>query len=160
MSQFDPNLFLDAQQTEANEKRPPLPTENPTDQSGLYIAQIGEVKTASGTVEKGDRVGRPWLSMLVPLKIDVPQQLRDSLKLPPQITLTDRVFIDLTDQNTIDNAPGRNRRQKEYRDALGMNVAGEVFSWRQVQGRVVKVKINHEMYEGQLQERLGALLPA
>ena len=28
-SAFDPNVFLDAQQTEVNEKRPPIPTENP-----------------------------------------------------------------------------------------------------------------------------------
>ena len=160
MSAFDPSLFLDAQQTEVNEKRPPLPVENPAATDHLYVAQIGEVKTASGTIEKGDRTGRPWLSMIVPLQIDVPAQLQEAMKLPPRITLTDRVFIDLTDQNTIDNSPGRNRRQKMYRDALDLNQPGVVFSWRQVQGRVVKVKIDHEMYEGAVQERVGQILPS
>jgi hypothetical protein len=70
------------------------------------------------------------------------------------------VFIDLTDSNTIDNAPGRNRRQKEYRDALDLNKPGDVFNWRMVQGKPIKVKIDHELYENNIQERLGALLKA
>lgn len=161
-SNFDPNLFLEAQVTEVNERRPPLPTENPASPDGCYVAVIGEVKMASGTIGKGDNAGRPWLSAVIPLVIDVPPQLRDALKLPPTLTITDRAFIDLTNGNPpgIDNAPGRNRRQKQYRDALDLNKPGDVFSWRMIQGRAVKVKIDHEMYEGVAQERIGALLKA
>lgn len=145
MSQFDPNIFLHAEQTEVNERRQLLPVENPADSNGLYTAQVGEIKTDSGTIGKGDRSGQPWVSMIVPLKIDVPPELRDSLKLPPQLTLTDRVFLDLTaDGRGVDNAPGKNRRQKEYRDALDMNKPGEAFSWDKVTGQVVKVRIVHE----------------
>ena len=54
-SQFDPNVFLDAQQNEVNEKRPALPTENPDDENGLYTAVVGEIKTDAGTIGKGDR---------------------------------------------------------------------------------------------------------
>lgn len=151
-SGFDPNLFLQAQQTEVNERRNPLPTENPAEADGTYLAVIGTIKTDSGTIEKGDRAGKPWLAMLVPLKIDIPAQLQDSLKLPPTLTLTDRVFIDLTDQNTIDNAPGRNRRQKDYRDALDMNKPGDVWSWQRAEGQVVRIKLKHRIYEGNIQE--------
>lgn len=159
-SVFDPALFLDANISEVNERRPPLPTENPTSPDGFYTAMIGEVTTETGIIGKGDRIGRPWLSMLVPLTIDVPLQLQDAMKLPKQLRFTDRAFIDLTDSNTIDNSPGRNRRQKEYRDALDLNKPGDVFNWRMVQGKPIKVKINHELYENQIQERLGALLKA
>lgn len=160
-SPFDPNQFLDAQVTEVNERRPPLPVENPATEDGLYTALIGaEIKTATGTIEKGDNAGRPWLSMIVPLEIQVPQQLRDALKLQPTVTLVDRVFIDLTPQNTIDNAPGRNRRQRMYRDALDLNKPGDVWNWRKACGQPVKVKIEHEIYNDETMDRPGNILRA
>ncbi len=96
-SSFDPNVFLHAQTTESNEKRPPLPAENPGAEDALYTAVIGEIKTATGTIEKGDRAGQPWVSMLVPLRIQVPPEVQ-AIGLSPELTLTDRVFLDLTPQ--------------------------------------------------------------
>lgn len=164
-SSFDPNIFLQAEQTEVNEKRQLLPVENPEDPTGWYTAVIGEVKTDSGTIGKGDREGQPWLAMLIPLKVDVPPSLRDSLKLPSQLTFTDRAFVDLTpDGKGIDNGPGKNRRQKEYRDALDMNKPGEPFAWYRIQGRPVKIKLNHEQgQDGEMREvlpKFGAIFPA
>lgn len=156
-SAFDPNAFLDAQQTEVNEKRPPLPVENPASPDGLYLAVIQEITTKTGTINKGDRAGQTWLQMAVPLKIDVPQQLQEALKLPPQVTITDGVFMDLTPQNTIDNSPGKNRQQRLYREALDMNKPGDVWSWRKAVGQIVKVKITHEMYNNEPQERIGGV---
>lgn len=161
-SPFDPAVFLDAQQTEVNERRPPLPVENPDDPNGLYTAQIGEITPKSGLIENGDRAGQNWAAMQVQLKIDVPPRLREEHKLPPQVTLSDMVFIDMTPLGQIDNAPGRNMRQKEYRDATGLNKKGESFSWRMLSGRPVKVKINQEMYNDHPVERLpkyGAIFP-
>lgn len=157
-SAFDPNVFLDAQQTEVNEKRPPLPTENPDDANGLYTAVIGEIKTDAGTIGKGDRVGQPWVSMLVPLRIQVPAAVQ-GLGLPPELTLTDRAFLDLTPQGGIDNAPGKNRQQRAYRDACDLNKPGEPFAWRMLTGRVVKVKVSHELYQETIQERVSNVLP-
>ena len=153
-------MLFRSQITEVNEKRPPLPTYNPATADGLYTAVIGEVKMTAGTIEKGERTGQPWLSAVIPLVIDVPQQLRDSLKLSATLILTDRAFLDLTPAGSLDNSPGRNRRQKAYRDATDLNKPGDVFSWRMLQGRVVKVKIDHEMYEGLPVDRVGALLKA
>lgn len=157
-SQFDPNLFLDATTSEVNVKLPPLPTENPAAADGLYVAQIGEVKMESGTIEKGERAGQPWLSAIIPLIVEVPQQLQEALKYPPTYQVTDRVFIDLTPQKTIDNAPGRNRGQRAYRDALDLNKPGDSWSWRKATSSVVKVKISHEMYNNEPQVRVGAVL--
>lgn len=154
MSAFDPESFLHAQVTEVNEKRPPLPEENPAETSGTYLAVIGDV-----TSKSGDKDGKPWVSMIVPLKIDVPQQLQDSLKLPPQLTLTDRAFIDLTaDGKGIDNSPGKNRAQKAYREALDLNKPGDVFSWSKLSGQVIRVKIKHELYNDTIQERIAAVM--
>ena len=71
-SQFDPSVFLDAQVTEVNEKRPPIPTENPDHENGLYLAVIGEITTSSGTISKGDNAGKPWVSMVIPLRLQIP----------------------------------------------------------------------------------------
>jgi len=158
-SSFNPETFLDAQVNEANEKRPPMPTENPDTENGLYMAVIGEIKTDSGTIGKGDRVGQPWISRLIPLRIQVPPAVQ-GLGLPPELTITDRAFLDLNAGGGLDNSKGKNRRQKDYRDATGTNIAGVPWSWRQLQGKMVSVKINHELYDNQIQERIGAVLPS
>jgi len=160
MSSFDPNAFLEAQITEVNERRNPLPVENPADSNGLYTAVIGEITTASGVIGKGDRIGQPWVSMVIPLKLDIPKQLQDSFGFGPNFTLTDRAFLDLTPQGGLDNGPGRNRQQKAYREACDLNKPGDAFAWRMLTGRVVKLKISHEMYEGVPQERVSAVLKA
>ncbi len=160
---FDPNQYLDTSITESNERRPPLPVDNPDSADGLYTALIGEIEPKSGRKAGKDGVERDWLQMAVPLEIDVPQSLQDALKLPKSLKLTDRVFIDLTDSGLIDNAPGRNRGQKAYRDATGQNVPGQPFAWRSLTGRQVKIKIGHEEYpegSGVMQERIAAISKA
>jgi len=157
MSQFDPAAFLSATTTEVNVKRPPLPTENPASSDGLYTAIIGDLGHRSGTIGKGDKIGQPWMQVTVPLKIEVPMELQQSMKMPPVVTLTDGVFIDLTAEGNMDNAPGKNRSQRQYRDATGLNNPGEPFSWAMVTGRPVKVKVSHEMYAGDVVERVGGV---
>ena len=155
-SSFDPNVFLDAQMTEVNEKRPPLPAENPASSDGLYDAVIGEITTKTGVMEKGDRAGQPWVSMVIPLRVQVPAEVQ-ALGIAPELTLTDRAFLDLTPQGSVDNSKGKNRAQRNYRDATGMNKPGEPFAWRMLQGRMVKVKMTHELYEGAIQERVAGV---
>lgn len=157
-SVFDPSTFLDAQVTEVNEKRPPLPTENPDSEDGCYTAVIGEIKADSGTIGKGERTGQPWVSMIIPLRIQVPSAVQ-GLGIPSEMTLTDRAFLDLTPQGGLDNGKGKNRQQRAYREATGTNKAGEPFAWRMLTGKVVKVKVAHELYNDAIQERVAAVLP-
>lgn len=159
MSAFDPNLFLDAQSGEVNEKRPNFPAENPDSEDGLYVAVIGEVKADSGIIGKGDNAGKPWISMVVPLKLEFGPKVQ-ALGLPAQFQLIDRVFLDLNEQNAIDNSKGKNRGQRLYRDALDLNKPGDVWAWRMAQGRHVKVKVAHELYEGNIVEKVSTILRA
>lgn len=154
MSIFDPSTFLDATISEANEKRPPLPTMNPDDPQGLFTAVIGEVAPKAG-----EKDGKPWLRMSVPLRVQVPSSLQAN-GLPPELTLTDSVFLDLTPEGTIDNKQGRNNRQRIYREAAGMNKAGQSWSWRMMQGQVIKIQVKHEMYNDAIQERVGNVFPS
>ncbi|CAB4149428.1 hypothetical protein UFOVP1320_45 [uncultured Caudovirales phage] len=159
MSAFDPQAFLDAQTNEANEKRPTIPAENPADANGLFTAVIGEIKTDSGTISKGDNAGNPWISMIIPLKLQIPAAIQ-ALGLPAEFQVTDRVFLDLTPQGGLDNSKGKNRGQRTYREATGMNKPGETFAWRMLTGKIVKVKIAHELYNGNIVEKVAQILPA
>lgn len=158
-SPFDPQQFLDAQQSEVNEKRPTIPAENPEDPNGLFTAVIGEIKTDSGTIGKGDNAGNPWCSMVIPLKLQLPAAIQ-ALGLPAEFQLTDRVFLDLTPQGSLDNSKGKNRGQRTYREAVRMNNPGEVFAWRMLTGKVVKVKVSHELYNGNIVEKIAQVLPS
>lgn len=148
MSAFDPSTFLDAQIDTPDERRLPLP-------EGVYTAMIGEP-----SIKTGDKDGKPWASILIPLTIDVPQQVQEEQKLQAQLTLTHRGFMDLTPQGLMDNGPGKNRVRRLYREALGLNKPGEAFNWRMIQGKPVKVSVKHELYEGNIQERIDTVLPA
>lgn len=157
---FDPEKFLSDETTEPNVRRPPIPENNPASADGGYLAIIGKCKTSSGTIGKGERIGQPWVSVMVPLQIDLPAEVQAQLN-QPKLTITDRVFLDLTASNAIDNSPGRNRKQKDYREALGLNVAGEKFSWNMAQGKMVKVFFKHTLdMDGNRTEEVRAITKA
>lgn len=155
---FDPSVFLDAQTTESNEKRANIPVDNPDSTDGLYAALIGEIKTDSGTIGKGDRTGQPWISMVIPLRLQLGSAVQ-GLGLSAEFTVTDRAFLDLTPQGTLDQGKGKNNSQRKYREAAGLNKPGEPFAWRMLTGKMVKVKIVHELYEGNLIEKVNQILP-
>ena len=161
-SAFDPAAFLAATTTEVNERRPSIPVDNPDSPDGCYLAVIGEItpeKTRSGIIGKGDKLGQPWLQVLVPLKLQLPPAVQ-ALGLSNEFQLTDGVFIDLTPQGQMDNSKGKNRQQKAYRDATRTNNPGQAWSWMMLAGKNVKVKIQHEIYNGAPIEKVSAILPA
>lgn len=149
LSNFDPEAFLNATQTEVNEKRELVPPENPArPQDGLYVGIIKELRPPkTGVIEKGDRAGEPWMMVNVPIEIEIPQEVQDSKGLPAKMTFTDGGFIDLLPGGKgIDNSKGRNAFQKRYRDALDKNKPGDTWSWKvDAPGRPVLVRIKHEM---------------
>lgn len=148
-SMFDPNSFLDATFTEPTEKRPPIPAQD-------YMAQIGEVKARTWQGKKDPtKSGIAWD---IPLVIDIPADIQTQLGLTmPTITLTDSLMLDLTDSGTIDQGVGKNRKLLNYREAIDMNKKGDVFSARMMQGKLVRVKVTHDLWEGSIVERVGGV---
>lgn len=156
ISSFDPSTFLDATMSEVQVKRPPLPVGRD------FIAILGEPKI------------RPWKSKDDPTKqgiaVDVPHEF-DVTAMPPdvqqlymgsdgklaitKITIIDGVMLDLTENGAIDLAPGKNSRQRQYREALGLNEAGSQFNWRMVQGKQIRSKIRHEPYQGDVFDKIA-----
>ena len=158
ISQFDPATFLDATTTEAATRRPPLPVDNPASPDTLYTGVIQEPKMRTWQGKKDP--SQSGLAIDIPVLIDVPGQLQDQLKLPAQIQLTAGGFVDLTAQGLMDWSPGKNSTLRRYREATGLNVAGQTFSPRMLQGKVVKVKITHELYNGDIMDKIGNVLKA
>ncbi len=170
-SAFDPTEFLDAPTSTVNERRAVVPVENPDTPDGLYVAMIGQVEMACGLISKGDRMGQPWLQAVVPLELQLTPTLQQTLGFDkPVFTVTDRPMLDLMPgasidaagklHGSLDNGKGKNRAQKAYRDALDLNKQGDTFSWRQVQGRLVKVKLSHDIYQGAPVEKIALVLKA
>ncbi len=143
---FDPEAFLNATQTEVNEKRELLPVDNPARPDGLYVGLLGQPTSKTGVIGKGDRTGEPWLQFNLPIELEIPAEIQQSKGLPAKMRFTDGVFIDLLPGGKgIDNSKGRNMGQKRYRDAVDKNKPGDTFSWMtDIPGRPVLVKIKHE----------------
>lgn len=148
-SMFDPAIFLDATITEPSIKRPPLPA------GAVFTATIGDVKprTWQGKEDKT----KSGVVVDVPLKIDC-STIGGGM--PPEITLTDGIMLDINDAGAIDNAPGKNAKLRRYRESLDMNKSGDVFSFRMMTGRMIKVKIKHRMYEGETYDEVDSVAKA
>lgn len=148
---FDPQAYLEITIEQPTEKRPPLPP-------GDYTAVIGEVRARRWQgKEDPSKAGIAWD---VPLTVEVPLGLQEAMSLPPQVVLTDSCMLDLTPQGLFDNSVGKNRRVRTYREALDMNKAGDVFGPRLMQGRVITVKIEHELYQNEPVERVRSVARA
>ncbi len=149
-SSFNPDTFLDATLTEPTEKRSPLPV-------GDYTAIIGAV-TARQWQGKADPT-KSGIAWDIPLTIDVPAEIQAELKMDQStLNLKDSIMIDLTANGTIDNGHGKNRRLRSYREATDMNKPNDVFSARKMEGKVVKVKITHDLWEGQPIEKISGVV--
>jgi hypothetical protein len=152
-SNFDPSAFLDATISEPTTKRNPIP-------AGLDVtAIIGEPKARSW-VGKADPT-KSGIVIDVPLEIDLTAYpgLEEQVG-SKKVTLTDGIMLDTTAAGGIDNSPGKNGKLRRYREALGMNEAGQPFSMRAMQGRLIKVKISHRTYEGEIFDQVEAVAKA
>lgn len=57
------------------------------------------------------------------------------------------VFLDLTENGTLDMGKGKNVQLGRLREALNLNQPGVAFSFNQLQGQMAKVSIDHGISE-------------
>lgn len=149
-SQFDPSTFLNFTTTEENTKRPPLPTD--VDYTGV----IGELEFKSGVQSKDPT--KTWAMFNVPVTIDIPGEVQERLGLSMStLVINDGLMLDVKDGGGLDMGPGKNGALRRYREATGQNKAGVAFSPTMLTGRVVRVKLKHEEYQGNLYERIAGV---
>jgi hypothetical protein len=162
LSTFDASTFLDATVTEVNIKRPLLPA------GRAFIATLGEPKSRVWKGKKDET--KSGIAIDIPVEFDVSSLPPDVQKLfqdetgkitMDKVIINDSVMLDTLEgpggMPIIDNSPGRNVRQKRYREALDLNKPGDNFNWRMVQGRQVLAKIKHEPYNGEIYDGIDAI---
>jgi hypothetical protein len=154
-STFDPSQFLDATTTEALTRRPPLPV-------GEYIGTIGEPKMRAWESKKETAKVKSGIAADIPVTIDLSlyPEAQSALGGIDQVTMTAGVMLDLNEGKMIDWGVGKNGALRRWREALGMNTPGEVFSLRQIQGRQIRVKIKHRVYEGEFYDEIDGVAKA
>lgn len=159
-SNFDPALFLDATTTEAATRRPPLPV-------GDYLGLVGEPKSRTWESKKPEAKVKSGVAVDVPILIDVQAHIHSMspenqkvFKDIKELTITTGIMLDLNDGGMIDWGVGRNGAMRRWREALDMNKPGEAFSIRMMQGRQVKVKIKHRVYEGEFFDEIDSVAKA
>ena len=148
MSQFDPNAFLHAEVNEVSKKRNPLPV-------GEYSAILGEGKIVPWTGKK-DPTKSGW-RYDTPVTIEIPAEVQGASALAATVTQTYSIMLDVSSSGGLDMAPGKNGSLRRFREALDMNREGSPFSFAATFGRAVKVQITHELYEGEVQDRIAGL---
>jgi hypothetical protein len=148
---FDPAAFLDAVMDQPLERRDPLPV-------GDYTAVIGEIKASRWTSDKPDAKVKSGIRFEIPLTIDIPPEVVEKLGYDSAtFTVKDSVMVDTTDSGAMDFSKGKNNQLRAYREALDMNKSGDVFIPRNMQGRVVLVKLKHELYNGATLEKVAGV---
>lgn len=137
--------FMNAQQEgkENAVKRTPIP-------AGEYRAVVQDVELESIQGKKDPT--KVYLKCNVTYNID-DAGLRETLK-REKISISDGFLVDLTDSGSIDYSEDRNIRLGRLRRATGLNVPGQPWSFPMFKGRPLKIKIGHEMYEGEPQARV------
>jgi len=156
LSSFDPSQFLDATTTEAAVALPPLPV-------GDYIATIGEPKVRSWESKKEDAKVKGGYALDIPVTIDLTaySELSKLFGDTERYTVTAGLFLDTVPGTVnLDWGVGKNGQLRRWREALDMNRAGEPFSIRAMQGRQVRVKIKHEVYQGNVQTKFDSVSKA
>lgn len=147
---FDPTAFLDMPVDQEFTKRPPIPAMD-------YPATISDITArewqskdkydAQGNLKKG-------IAYDVALTLEIPLSIREATGIKSEtLQLKDSIMLDLNDQGGLSTETGANRQLRNYREALDMNKPGVVFRAREMIGRRLLVKVKHEDYQGNIQER-------
>jgi len=129
MSTFDPTNFLNTEITEANA------TAYTPVAEGEYPGSIAELKP---------RVlsdGRPLLDVV--WIIDDETAREETGMAEPKVRQS--LWLDLTDNGTLDMGKGKNVALGRLRDALGQNTSGQLWNPGMLIGGVAKVKVAHSI---------------
>jgi hypothetical protein len=132
MSVFNPVTFLDQQVTGQNDtKLIPIPV-------GEFTGIAEKIEVRPWQSKDGQKSG---LSLDVTWTID--DQAVKAITQRDKNTVRQSVMLDVTESGGLDMGKGKNVGLGRLREAIGMNVAGQPFSFRMIEGKVAKLTIGH-----------------
>lgn len=150
MSAFNPEAYLDATISEPTVRRPPLPAQKD------FIATIKDVKSRAWQGKQDPSKSGVALDVQFEIDLSAYPDILASIG-QEKVLLTDGIMLDLTDGGLIDNGKGKNNKLRKYREALDMNKPGDSFSPRHMVGRMIRVKIGHEAYQGDVLDKVDSV---
>lgn len=134
---FSPESFLDATTTEESVKRPPLPVGRD------YISLLKSIKARTWQGKQDPTKGGIVIDVQHEIDLTALPDVQAALGGLEKVVITDGIMLDLTENGSIDYSPGKNGKLRLYREACGLNVAGQAFAPRMFEGRQVRSRIKH-----------------
>lgn len=129
-------------------------TEVPQLQPGEYIGVLGKPK--GDEIQGRKDPSKTYLKLSVPVSIDVPADQRETVG-RDKTTVTYDLMLDRTPSGGIDMGQGKNVGLGRLREATDLNKPGTSFSFAMLEGRPVKVRIEHELYNGKAFAKVRAV---
>lgn len=144
---LDAKALLDLSITGANDTRStPIPI-------GEYTAIIEDVDAAAWQGKKDP--SQSGIKLLCKLNID-DANVKAFLE-REKVVITHDIMLDTTPAGGLDLGKGKNVRLGQLREAVGLNSPSDPFGFRMLVGKVLKVKIDHELYQGQPQAKVAGV---
>jgi len=110
--------------------------------AGEFEGAIDSVKLKNGT-SKTD--GALWVKVTAKIRCTDANAVADSGL--EELFVYDDFFLDLTDDNGLDNGANRNVALGKYRSAIGKNEDGEEFSISMLKDSAIAYTVKHRMNE-------------
>lgn len=135
MSAFDPDQFLAQTVEQANDtKIVPCP-------AGEFMGYVKDFKARQWTSRKDPSNSGVALDITWSIDDQGVKQLLDR----EEVTVKQGIMLDMTEQGGLDMGKGKNVGLGRLREALGLNVPGQAFSFPMLSGRVAKLNVAHRV---------------
>lgn len=130
---FDPNTFLEMSTQDANSTvAVPVPARE-------YTAFIEKIEARQW--QSKDDPSKAGMALDVHWNIDDAAVKRELER--DKVTVKQGIMLDLTETGGLDMGKGKNVGLGRLRDAVGLNVPGQPFSFRMLEGRPAKIVVGH-----------------
>jgi hypothetical protein len=144
MSTFDPSAFLNATITEANST-----VTTPCPEGEFFAIIDGEPKINQWQSRDGSKSG---------LRLDLTWSTDDdaacSVTGRKPTKIRQGIMLDLTENGGLDMGRGKNVSLGRLREATGLNVPGQPFSFSMLQGKAAKVSVGHRIVEDRIYDEV------
>lgn len=145
---FDPQAFLDASITEANDtKIIPVPM-------GEYLAVIEKIAPRQWQSKDGTQSG---IALDIVWIIE-DQDVKDFLG-RDNVTVKQGIILDMLPSGGLDMSKGKNVGLGRLREAVGQNKPGQAFSFQNLPGLMAKVTVKHRLVEEDTFAEVKAVAP-
>ena len=149
-STFDPSTFLNQRVSGDFSRRPPIP-------AGSEV--VGVVQPEMKIRQAQSKDGETLTFLDIPIRLDLTATPHIAKHVgADSLTLTHGIRLDFKN-GAIDNSPGRNGGLRQYREALKLTAADGVkdFGITDLAGRIVKCKISHREYQGDIFDQIASV---